>query len=174
MATLDELNDQISEKERIQRKLWLEIQDKKKAVADIEQEWECVLEEIRDLEEQKKLLKIYEMNEAEKQYVDEQITRLEQLLNEPNVSAIDFSIAEPDYESKTLTIRIATDFEKEGLKHSVRVWSNRKGVLDRIRSCIHIPPHAKVFDDEDLGCAYHNDYYWTKAEKPDVQMFKRT
>lgn len=170
MTTLEEINEKIGEKEREKRNLWVVMGNKQKAFEEAESEWTAMIDEIRELKAKKQMLNEAELTKEEKTYVNEKLKQLEVFLNQPDIVKIQLTVAEPDHESKNLNIRIKTDFETQGLELDVDIWSNRRAVIDRVHSCIHVPLY-KEEKETDYRC--HSNYYiWTKEEYPNVQMFK--
>lgn len=173
METLEELNQMIEEKESRKNCLYNEIQEKKEAlrqsIEELESEWSALIEEVGELRLKAEFLKQGEINEEEKAEVNKKLEHLDLILNQPNVVEVLMIVAEPNYESKNLTIRMKTEFENEGLKLEVSIWSNRKAVINLVKSYIHVPVQWQE--------TYYQtaDYYsWKKEEKPDIQIFKRT
>jgi len=173
MTTLEELNQTIKEKESRKEGLYNEIQAKKDAlrqsIEELESEWSSLIEEVGELRLKAEFLKQAEMKEVETAEVNKKLQQLELILNQPDVAEILMIVAEPNYESKTLTIRMRTEFENEGLNHEVSIWSSKKTVIDLVKSYIQV----SAFSQE----TYYQtaEYYsWKKKEKPDVQMFKRS
>lgn len=169
MTTLQEINELIEEKKYLQQKLWLEMETRRHAMKEAESEWEAVLKEIRILEDKRMDFHKSEINEEEKAYVIGQLKHLEIVLNQPNVIYIQIHLSEPDYESKTLNIKMTTEFLSEGLHHDVSIWSCKKAIIDLVASCIHVPI------SESLDTEYQQNYSlfsWNKKDNPITQMFK--